>query len=74
MSSSRLTYGLMTPSLKETGILIGPMDKDPSDLGVDIRIIKLYGEGTVGAAWPRICPHCHLLLLEWLDVVADESP
>jgi hypothetical protein len=46
------------------------MDKDPLDLGVDLRIVQFGGEGAVGATWPRIHPHCHLLSLEWLDEVA----
>jgi hypothetical protein len=50
------------------------MNKDPSDLGVDLHIVQLDVEGTVGTAWPRIYPHCHLPLLEWLDVVADKGP
>jgi hypothetical protein len=50
------------------------MDKDPSDPGLDLRIIQLYDEGTVEATWPRIHPHCHLPSSEWLDTTADEGP
>jgi hypothetical protein len=49
------------------------MDKNPSDLGVDLHIVELCGDGTVGATWPWIHPHCHLSSSEWLDVVADEG-
>jgi hypothetical protein len=56
------------------GILIGPMDKNPLVLGVDLYIVQLYGEGTIGATWPRICPHCHLPSSKWLDMATDEGP
>jgi hypothetical protein len=48
------------------------MNKDPLDLRVDLRIIQLGGEETVGTTWPQIHPHCHLPSLEWMDVAADE--
>jgi hypothetical protein len=50
------------------------MDKDPSDLSVDLRIVHLGIEGAVGTTRPRIHPHCHLPSPEWLDVVADKGP
>jgi hypothetical protein len=52
---------------------MGPVDKDPSDPGVDLHIIQLCEEGAVGTTWPRIHPHCHLPSPEWLDVVADDG-
>jgi hypothetical protein len=30
---------------------MGPECEDPSDLDVDLRIIQLTGEGTVGGSW-----------------------
>jgi hypothetical protein len=51
-----------------------PLNKDPSDPGVNFRIAQFGGEGMVGAAWPRIHPHWHLKPPEWLDEVADEGP
>jgi hypothetical protein len=39
-------------------MLIGSMDKDPSDPSIHLRIIHLYEDGTVGATW-------------WLDATAD---
>jgi hypothetical protein len=56
------------------GILIDLMDKNPSDPSIDLCIIQLYGEGTVGSTWPWIHPHCDLPSSEWLDVAADEGP
>jgi hypothetical protein len=53
--------------------MIGPMDKDPSDLGVDL-IIQLGGEGAVETTWPKIHPHCHLPSSDRLDMTADECP
>jgi hypothetical protein len=50
------------------------MEKDPSDLGIDLCIVQLGGEGAVGTTCPRIHPHCHLPSPEQLDVVADEGP
>jgi hypothetical protein len=49
MSLSRLTQVLLTPSLKGTRakILIDSMSKDPSDLGVDLHVVQLCGEGTI---------------------------
>jgi hypothetical protein len=55
-------------------ILIGPMNRDPSDLGVDLRTVQLSGEGTVGVAQPRIHPHRHFSAVEWLDAEADKGP
>jgi hypothetical protein len=54
--------------------MIGPMDKDPSDLGIDLRIVQLGGEGAVGTTWPRKHPHCDLSSPEWLYMVTDEGP
>jgi hypothetical protein len=53
--------------------MIGPMDKDPLDPGIDLRIGQLDREGAVETTWPRIHPHCDLLSPKWLDVVADEG-
>jgi hypothetical protein len=50
------------------------MSNDPSDLSVDLRIVQLYGEGTVGTTWSRVHPHGHLSLVEWLDTVVDKGP
>jgi hypothetical protein len=50
------------------------MDKDPSNLGVDLRIVQFSEEGAVGITWPQIHPHYHLPSPEWLDVAADEGP
>jgi hypothetical protein len=52
-------------------ILIGPMRKDPSDLGVDFLIVQLCVEGMIGTTWPQIHPHSYLSLEEWLDAAAD---
>jgi hypothetical protein len=50
------------------------MSKDSlPPLGVDLRIIQLYGEGVIGTTWPRIHPRSHLSLAEWLDVMADKG-
>jgi hypothetical protein len=43
---------------------------DPSD---DFHIIQLNKERTVGASWPWIHPHCHLLSPEWLNATADKG-
>jgi hypothetical protein len=48
------------------------MNKDPSDEGVDLHTVQLFGEGTVGTACPRIHSHSHFLLVEWLDAVTDK--
>jgi hypothetical protein len=56
------------------GILIGPTDWDSSDLGVDLCIVNLGGEGAVGTTLPEIHPHCHLPSPEWLDAVANQGP
>jgi hypothetical protein len=47
---------------------------DPMDLGVDHRIAQLFGEGMVGTTWPRIHPHGHLLLTEWLNPMVENGP
>jgi hypothetical protein len=49
------------------------MSKDPSDPGVDLHAVQLYGEGTTGTTWPRIHPHGHLSPAEWLDATADKD-
>jgi hypothetical protein len=54
--------------------MIGPMDKDPSNLGVDLYIVQLSEEGVIRATWPQIHSHCHLLSSKWLDAAADEGP
>jgi hypothetical protein len=52
---------MMTPSLRGIGlglgVPMGPECEDPSDLDVDLRIIQLDGEGTVGETGSRIHPH-----------------
>jgi hypothetical protein len=50
------------------------MSRNPPNLGVDLRIIQLYGEGTNGTTWPWIHPHSHFSLMESLNVVADKGP
>jgi hypothetical protein len=49
------------------------MSKDPSDLGVDLRIAQLCGEGMVGTTWPRIYPHGHSSLTEQLHPMSEKS-
>jgi hypothetical protein len=49
------------------------MSKDPPDPGVDLHTIQLCEEGMIGTTWPRIHPHSHLSLAEWLDVTADKG-
>jgi hypothetical protein len=53
---------------------MGPESEDPPDPGIDLQIIQLGGEGAVGTARPRIQPHCHLLLPEWLNAMTYEGP
>jgi hypothetical protein len=55
-------------------IQIGPMRKDPADLGVDLHITQLLGEGAVGTTWPRIHPHGHPPLTEQLNSTAEKGP
>jgi hypothetical protein len=50
------------------------MDKDPSDPGIDLRIVQLCEEGMVRATWPWIHLDFHLPSSEWLYTVADEGP
>jgi hypothetical protein len=53
---------------------MGPKCEDPMDPGVDLRIVLLGEEGTVGAARPRVHPHCHRPSPEWLNAAIDEGP
>jgi hypothetical protein len=53
---------------------MGLESKDPLDLGVNLRIIQLGSEGTIGTIVPQIHPYCHLLTSKWLNKVADEGP
>jgi hypothetical protein len=55
------------------GMLIYPESKDPSDTGIDLHVCQLSREGVVGVAGPCIPPHCHLLLLELANTVANEG-
>jgi hypothetical protein len=57
----------------EAGVSIYLEGKDSSDLGIDLCIHQLNREGAVGAARPRIHPHCHLTPPEWLDTAANEG-
>jgi hypothetical protein len=80
VNSSRLTQGLSTPFLKGTGPEIKFKSAPraglppPPDPGVDLCITQLCGEGTIRTTWPRIHPHGHFLLTEWLIVAADKGP
>jgi hypothetical protein len=47
------------------------MSKDPTNLGVDLHIAQLLGEGTT---WHRIRPHGHLSLTERMNLVAEKGP
>jgi hypothetical protein len=53
---------------------MGPECEDPLDLDVNLKIIQLSGEGTVGATGSRIQPHCQLPPLEGLNAAADKGP
>jgi hypothetical protein len=50
-----------------------PMSKNPLDLGVDLCIAQLYGEGTTGTIWPWIHPFGHLSPMKELDPVAEKG-
>jgi hypothetical protein len=50
------------------------MSMAPQDPGVDLCIVQLRGEGTIETTWPRIPPHSHLSLAEWLEAMADKGP
>jgi hypothetical protein len=47
-------------------IQISPMSKVHVDLGVDLRVAQLHGEGMVRTTWPRLLPHGNFPLKEWL--------
>jgi hypothetical protein len=49
---------------------MGPEGKDPLDPSIDLHIVQLSSEGAVGATGPRIHPHGHRPLSEWLNVAA----
>jgi hypothetical protein len=49
------------------------MSKDLVNLGVDLRIIQLLGEGMAGTTWPQIHPDGHLLLTERLNPAAEKG-
>jgi hypothetical protein len=50
------------------------MSKNLQDLGVVLRIVQLHREGMIGTTWPRIDPHSHSSLMEWLNTAADKGP
>jgi hypothetical protein len=50
------------------------MSKNPLDPGVDLHIAQLFGEGMIRTTWPRIHPHRHFSLMEWLNGVIDKGP
>jgi hypothetical protein len=50
------------------------MSKDPSDPVVDLLAVQLFREGMIGKTWPRIHPHGHLSLAEWLDMEDEKGP
>jgi hypothetical protein len=52
---------------------INPVSKDHVDPGVDLCIVQLIGEGTLGTTWPRIPPHGSHLLIERLYPVAEKA-
>jgi hypothetical protein len=52
---------------------MGPECKDPLDPDVDLCIVQLSIEGTVGAIGPWIQPHCHLPPPKWLNTAADKG-
>jgi hypothetical protein len=51
-----------------------PRSKNPSYLGVDLRIAQLRGEGAVGTTWPRMHLHGHFSLTKRLDPTAEKGP
>jgi hypothetical protein len=53
---------------------MSPECEDPPNLGVDLRIVQLGGEGTVGATRPWVHPHCRHPPPVCLNVVTDEGP
>jgi hypothetical protein len=55
-------------------IQFSPMSKDPSDLGVDLRIAQLCREGEVETTWPRLHPQGHLSPMKRLDPAAEKGP
>jgi hypothetical protein len=55
-------------------ILIDPMNKDSSDLVIDLCTIQLHGDGMVGAARSLIQPCSHFSSAERFNMVADNDP
>jgi hypothetical protein len=53
---------------------MGPECKDPPDPSVDLYIVQLIGERTVGATGPRVHPYYGHPPSEWLNLVTDEGP
>jgi hypothetical protein len=53
---------------------MGPKCEDPPDLGVNLCIVQLGGERTVGAIGPRVHPHHRRPTPEFLNAVTDEGP
>jgi hypothetical protein len=43
------------------------------DVGVDLCIIQLCGEGMIETTWHCIHPHSHLSLAKWLDAAANKG-
>jgi hypothetical protein len=50
------------------------MSKDPMDIGVDLCIAQLLGEGMVGTTWPRIHPQGRHSLMERFNPTAEKGP
>jgi hypothetical protein len=50
------------------------MSKDPWNPSVDLHIIQLFREGTVGTIWRWVYLHGHLSLVERLNPTDEKGP